>query len=91
MTVGNGAETKARRFAVTLASGRTLVYDDCQPHPTKLVDEGAAVRVDETPPLDAALTHFLQQQRLWANQGPRAVKALGGSSCPFVSPKFSMR
>jgi predicted dehydrogenase len=70
MTVGNGAETKVRRFAVTLATRRTLVYDDCQPHPTKLVDEGAAVRVDETAPLDATLTYFLLQQRLWAHEGP---------------------
>lgn len=69
MRLGNGAVTKSRRFAVTVAGGRSIVYDDCLPHPTKLVDRGAAVAIDETLPLDAALTHFLVQQRLWAESG----------------------
>ncbi|MGC4094738.1 MAG: Gfo/Idh/MocA family oxidoreductase [Polyangiaceae bacterium] len=59
VVVGNGAEAKARWLRVTLHDGRTLVYDDLQSHPHKLTDGDEVVRVETTPPLDAALDFFL--------------------------------
>ncbi len=59
LTTGNGASHKARRFAVSLANGRQIVYDDGQPHPDKLKVNGDSVPVSRTPPLDAALSFFL--------------------------------
>jgi predicted dehydrogenase len=65
ITVGNGGATKRRSCAVTLRSDRTLVYDDSQPHPLKLLDDGQPVPVDQTMPLDAVLTDFLGRIDLW--------------------------
>lgn len=62
---GNGAETKARRFAVRLEDGRELVYDDVLPHPGKLTDGGVAVPVDRTPPLDVVLDRFIARCEAW--------------------------
>ena len=67
--LGNGAAAKSRRFAVTLAGGRTIVYDDCRPHPFKLVDRGEPIPVSERMPLDAALAYFLERIALWARGG----------------------
>jgi len=64
--VGNGATTRARRFAVTFHGGRELVYDDTVPHPSKLVDGGAAVPIDEGLPLDAVLAAFMAMLEQWA-------------------------
>ena len=63
--VGNEAEAKARRFAVSLRSGRTLVYDDLQPVERKLTDGGAPVAIDSVSPLDVVLTDFCGQIETW--------------------------
>jgi predicted dehydrogenase len=65
MRVGNEAEAKARRFTVTMRSGRTLVYDDLQPVERKLTDGGEPVEIDSVSPLDLVLTHFCGQIESW--------------------------
>jgi predicted dehydrogenase len=65
ITTGNGASSKRRRLTVTLAAGRTLVYDDLQEHPFKLRDGEREVPVSRTTPLDAVLTAFLEQIAAW--------------------------
>jgi predicted dehydrogenase len=65
MRVGNEAEAKARRFAVSMRSGRTLVYDDLQPVERKLTDDGVPVAIDSSPALDMVLTHFCGQVDAW--------------------------
>ena len=62
---GNGASTKQRRFAVSLSSGRTLVYDDTRGAPFKLTDGDTPMAIPDTQPLDAVLTDFLEQISLW--------------------------
>jgi predicted dehydrogenase len=57
--VGNGAETRVRRFAVQRRDGAELVYDDTQPHASKLTDGGVPVAIDRGLPLDAVIGHFL--------------------------------
>jgi predicted dehydrogenase len=61
MRLGNEAEAKARRFAVSMRSGRTLIYDDLQPVERKLTDSGEPVAIDSVSPLDLVLTHFCGQ------------------------------
>ena len=65
MCVGNGADHKARRFAVALRGGRTLLYDDLKPHPQKLCEDEVPVAVDADGPLDAVLSDFLGQIAAW--------------------------
>jgi predicted dehydrogenase len=65
MRVGNEAETKARRFTVSMRSGRTLVYDDLQPVERKLTDGGEPVAIGSVSPLDLVLTHFCGQIETW--------------------------
>jgi predicted dehydrogenase len=65
LRLGNQAEAKARRFAVSMRSGRTLVYDDLLPVGRKLTDGGEPVAVDPVSPLDLVLTHFCRQIETW--------------------------
>jgi predicted dehydrogenase len=64
---GNAAPAKVRRLAVTMRGGRKLVYDDCAAHPSKLIDANVPVPIEQTLPLDAALTFFLESCELWAS------------------------
>ena len=74
--VGNEADAKARRFAVSMRSGRTLVYDDLQPVERKLTDNGEPVAIDASPALDRVLTHFCGQVESWRRRELPAGAAL---------------
>jgi predicted dehydrogenase len=63
--VGNGGNAKARLFAVEMAGGRQLIYDDTRPHGDKLIDARAPVAVDEVRPLENVLRGFLETIDLW--------------------------
>jgi len=83
MRLGSGARTKARRFEVTLRSGRRLVYDDTVAHPSKLTDGGEPVEVAGTLPLDAVLNVFMSsvdawQRKSWAGGETLAQLAFAG-------------
>jgi len=76
MRVGNQADAKARRFTVSMRSGRRLVYDDLQPVERKLTDGGQPVAIDSVSPLDVVLTHFCRQIETWRRRQLPADAAL---------------
>jgi predicted dehydrogenase len=65
MRLGNEAEAKARRFAVSMRSGRRLVYDDLEPVERKLTDNGTPVAIEPVLPLDRVVTDFCRQIDRW--------------------------
>jgi predicted dehydrogenase len=65
IAVGNGFGEKQRRLTVTLPGPRTLVYDDVRPSPYTLLEDGAPVPVDATPPLDVLLGELIDLTDAW--------------------------
>ena len=61
MRVGNGAATKARRFSVTLAGGRTLSHDNLAKPESALTDDGNPIPIEGALPLDVVLSEFVER------------------------------
>jgi predicted dehydrogenase len=72
LTLGNGSPIKRRLFAVELANGRKLVYDDTRPAPEKLNINGESVAVSTETPLDGLLSDFIARIQAWRGGHGRA-------------------